>query len=548
MSATATDTDLITRVEEQPGWNAHYSHPPMLLPRSQQIVFDYLQTRLNEPSARLVLLGHAGMGKSTLMRELALQLQAKAFVLAPITPYSSFSEFMLALVNSMDEGDDQEVPEDAEELCKKLSDAGTPLILLIDNALAWPPFLLIELTMLSRSSDIRLVFTDRPGLAPHTETLSVADEDVRELVPFTRAEIEQFTAQQLINPATGRPLTLRSGASDRIWHYSGGLPHLASLLCDKLSSEDSDEIDVPITSQQVDILASIIGLTERDYLDSISAAEYDMPTGADKPERRVLSALNTVSLMAASISALAIVSIVVAQQYSYPLAPISEVAVVMDLPAEPQAVEFASLGNTLDQQLIDSVESPSTQLIVKPAIVQASLATDLLTPNDAAPQLIATSSQVAMAPIEVTSEQFTMLVALDLTQMLDVATEHMEAKRYTVPKGDNAFETFSQVLARAPSNDQAVTGLKTIHAKYVRWGRDAMKKHEWQKATRYFRRANQVLPRHKETQILLKEAETRVFWLLTFSSSAKTSVQPLPERKVNLKPASNVPPDNSRSN
>ena len=73
-------------------------------------------------------------------------------------------------------------------------------------------------------------------------------------------------------------------------------------------------MDMPVTANQVDIIANEIGLTEREYLDSISAANYDMPLGEGNPNKRRLSTLNHVGLMAASISALAIVSIVVALQ------------------------------------------------------------------------------------------------------------------------------------------------------------------------------------------------------------------------------------------
>lgn len=84
--------------------------------------------------------------------------------------------------------------------------------------------------------------------------------------------------------------------------------------------------------------------------------------------------------------------------------------------------------------------------------------------------------------------------AARVTALLSRAEEQRRALRYTFPAGDNALETYRQVLALDPGNAQALTGIAAIKADFIRWSEAARTRGNLAKAQRHLETALRVDP------------------------------------------------------
>ena len=68
-----------------------------------------------------------------------------------------------------------------------------------------------------------------------------------------------------------------------------------------------------------------------------------------------------------------------------------------------------------------------------------------------------------------------------VTELLGRARQQMVANRLTMPTGDNALETYREILRLAPNQAEAVAGIQRIKAQYVQWAEAAEQRGEWAK-------------------------------------------------------------------
>jgi tetratricopeptide (TPR) repeat protein len=76
-----------------------------------------------------------------------------------------------------------------------------------------------------------------------------------------------------------------------------------------------------------------------------------------------------------------------------------------------------------------------------------------------------------------------------IATLLSKARIQEQANKLTTPVGDNALETYQEVLQRAPGQTTAVAGIRKIKERYIQWGREAEKRTEWKKAETYYEKA-----------------------------------------------------------
>lgn len=96
-----------------------------------------------------------------------------------------------------------------------------------------------------------------------------------------------------------------------------------------------------------------------------------------------------------------------------------------------------------------------------------------------------------------------------ISNLLSDAEEHIEALRLTTPAGDNAFETYQEVLLIEPENTLASEGITRIAVTYLSLADSAIVKGEYTTAELYIRKAksiNSSVENLQETEKLLANA------------------------------------------
>ena len=85
-----------------------------------------------------------------------------------------------------------------------------------------------------------------------------------------------------------------------------------------------------------------------------------------------------------------------------------------------------------------------------------------------------------------------------IEELLDRARQQIAAFALTTPEGDNAYETYQEVLALAPGHEGALQGFQDIAGKYVELAQSAERKGDPGLARRYYAKASGVAPDHPD--------------------------------------------------
>ena len=85
-----------------------------------------------------------------------------------------------------------------------------------------------------------------------------------------------------------------------------------------------------------------------------------------------------------------------------------------------------------------------------------------------------------------------------ITQLLNQAEQQHAKKQLTTPDGDNAWQTYQDILNLDPDNNQALLGINKITKTYVLWAREEIKRDNLQHAEFLFGKALKVNPNDNE--------------------------------------------------
>ena len=94
-----------------------------------------------------------------------------------------------------------------------------------------------------------------------------------------------------------------------------------------------------------------------------------------------------------------------------------------------------------------------------------------------------------------------------VSQQLELARRQMTHLRLTTPAGDNAYETYRQILSVHPNNEHAMEGIKQIGAGYRELASRAAAKGDLQKSEHYAKLASKLAPEHAGTVTMAVPAE-----------------------------------------
>lgn len=113
-----------------------------------------------------------------------------------------------------------------------------------------------------------------------------------------------------------------------------------------------------------------------------------------------------------------------------------------------------------------------------------------------------------------------------VVELLERADKQKGAKRLTTPAGDNALETYQEVLQLVPQHAEALAGLNELKGQYRQWAEAAQQKGEWTKAEGYYEAALKVDPQDTTLQTALQQvkasrqqAEAIAGWYQTTTST-----------------------------
>lgn len=83
----------------------------------------------------------------------------------------------------------------------------------------------------------------------------------------------------------------------------------------------------------------------------------------------------------------------------------------------------------------------------------------------------------------------------DVALLLAKANSHVNANRWTMPKGNNAMETYLEVLKIEPENKEANSGLNKIKDIFAKRVTSDIQKENWERASKILQRALYVFPK-----------------------------------------------------
>ncbi len=106
------------------------------------------------------------------------------------------------------------------------------------------------------------------------------------------------------------------------------------------------------------------------------------------------------------------------------------------------------------------------------------------------------------------AKRATTLHRQEIDRLLALATSQLQEQRLTLPKGDNALESYSRILDLEPNNIEARQGLARIAAMYEEMAHDAKKAGEYAKSLDYIDKGLAAQPGHPALFSLRQEVVT----------------------------------------
>ncbi len=95
----------------------------------------------------------------------------------------------------------------------------------------------------------------------------------------------------------------------------------------------------------------------------------------------------------------------------------------------------------------------------------------------------------------------------EIQKLLVQANYQFDNKQLTTPAGDNALETYQQILKISPDHVAALAGVKSVHDKYINWGTYYLNQNDLGRAKRFFNKALEIEPENTISITNLKNIE-----------------------------------------
>ena len=267
MTAATAYAESRTAREEFPMYEEYYGFvekPFSLTPdpkylyksESHASAFDLLQYAIRRRDGFVVVTGDIGTGKTTLCRAILEQLDRKTFTALVLNPFLSEDDLLRLILQDfgvvsreeIKRGrlagiSKQELIDTLNEFLLSLLPLGASALLIIDEAQNLPRQVLEQIRILSnlethKEKLLQVVLVGQLNLrdvlrAPELRQLDQRVSIRYELKPLTRDETSAYVAHRLTIAGGGAAVTFAPKALDLVHRYSGGIPRLINLICDR---------------------------------------------------------------------------------------------------------------------------------------------------------------------------------------------------------------------------------------------------------------------------------------------------------------------------
>ena len=217
--------------------------------------FELLQYAIRRREGFMVITGDIGTGKTTLCRAVLDQLDRRTFTALVLNPFLSEEDLLRVILQdfgvvSRDEikrgrlagVSKQELIEALNEFLLSLQPLGAGALLIIDEAQNLPLQTLEQIRILSnletdKEKLLQIVLVGQPNLRDLLRSPALRQLDQRvsirfELNPLSIDETAAYIGHRL-TVAGGGSVNFSARAIPAVYRYSGGIPRLINLLCDR---------------------------------------------------------------------------------------------------------------------------------------------------------------------------------------------------------------------------------------------------------------------------------------------------------------------------
>lgn len=218
--------------------------------------FELLQYAIRRREGFVVVTGDIGTGKTTLCRAILEQLDARTFTALVLNPFLSEEDLLRIILQdfgvvSRDEikrgrlagVSKQELIETLNEFLLSLQPLGASALLIIDEAQNLPLQVLEQIRILSnletdKEKLLQIVLVGQPNLRDALRRAELRQLDQRvsiryELKPLTAEESGAYIMHRLAIAGGSAAVSFAPRALARVHGYTGGIPRLINLLCDR---------------------------------------------------------------------------------------------------------------------------------------------------------------------------------------------------------------------------------------------------------------------------------------------------------------------------
>ena len=223
---------------------------------SHASAFELLQYAIRRREGFVVITGDIGTGKTTLCRALLEQIDRKTFTALVLNPFLAEEDLLRLVLQEFGVVSREEIKrgrlarvskaeliETLNEFLLSLQALGAQALLIIDEAQNLPLQVLEQIRILSnleteKAKLLQIVLVGQSNLKDLLRRAELRQLDQRvsiryDLKPLTAEETSAYVQHRLSVAGGGAAVTFAPKALARVHRYTGGIPRLINLLCDR---------------------------------------------------------------------------------------------------------------------------------------------------------------------------------------------------------------------------------------------------------------------------------------------------------------------------
>jgi general secretion pathway protein A len=217
--------------------------------------FELLQYAIDRREGFVVITGDIGTGKTTLCRALLDQTDKRTFTALLLNPFLSEEDLLRAILQDLgvvSRGEEraggrqpskQELINTLHDFLLSLIPLGGRAVLIVDEAQNLPLQILEQIRILSnletdKEKLLQIILVGQLNLVPLLRSPELRQLDQRvsiryQLKPLTDEETGAYISHRLAIANGARSVVFTPAALKVVYQYSGGIPRLINMLCDR---------------------------------------------------------------------------------------------------------------------------------------------------------------------------------------------------------------------------------------------------------------------------------------------------------------------------